>query len=48
MLPEPGAATQQALGKKAEKMEQAIAYLLDTHRRQDADQNEDALVLRKL
>jgi len=39
--------TRADLVKKAEKMEQAIAHLLDSHRRQDAGVNEDALVTRE-
>jgi transposase len=35
--------TRAELQKKAEKMEQAVAWLLDTHRRQDAGQNVDPL-----
>jgi transposase len=39
--------TQAELAHKAKKMEQAIAYLLDAHQRQDGGHNEDALVLRE-
>lgn len=39
--------TQADLSKKAEKMERAIAHLLDTHRRQDAGSNEDAMQARE-
>ncbi len=35
------------LSRKAEKMERAIAHMLDTHRRQDAGQNVDALTQRE-
>lgn len=35
--------TQTEVARKAEKMEKAVAYLLDTHRRQDAGQNVDTL-----
>lgn len=35
------------LAKKAEKMEKAVAYLLDAHRRQDAGQNVDTLTQRE-
>lgn len=39
--------TRAELLKKAEKMEKAVAYLLDAHRRQDAGQNVDALTSRE-
>ena len=39
--------TQAELSRKAEKMERAITHLLDTHRRQDAGSNEDALQARE-
>ncbi len=39
--------TRADLARKAEKMEKAMAYLLDTHRRQDAGQNEDTLTARE-
>lgn len=39
--------TRAELAKKTEKMEKAVVYLLDTHRRQDAGQNEDALSVRE-
>lgn len=39
--------TRAELTKKAEKMEKAIGYLLDSHRRQDAGQNEDSLSVRE-
>ena len=39
--------TRADLARKAEKMEKAMAYLLDTHRRQDAGQNEDSLKARE-
>lgn len=39
--------TRADLGRKAEKMERAIAHMLDTHRRQDAGQNVDALTQRE-
>ncbi len=39
--------TRADLARKAEKMEKAMAYLLDTHRRQDAGQNEDTLTVRE-
>ena len=39
--------TREELAHKAEKMEKAIAFLLDAHQRQDAGQNEDALVIRE-
>ncbi len=39
--------TRAELLHKAEKMEKAMAYLLDTHRRQDAGQNEDTLTARE-
>lgn len=39
--------TRAELAKKAEKMEKAIAVLLDAHRRQDAGQNVDTLTLRE-
>jgi transposase len=39
--------TRADLLKKAEKMEKAIAHMLDAHRRQDAGQNVDTLTLRE-
>lgn len=39
--------TKAALVKKASKMDMAISHLLATHRRQDAGQNEDAMVIRE-
>ncbi len=39
--------TRADLARKAEKMERAIAHMLDTHRRQDAGQNVDALTQRE-
>ncbi len=39
--------TRADLARKAEKMEKAMAYLLDAHRRQDAGQNEDTLTARE-
>lgn len=39
--------TKAELARKAEKMERAIAHLLDTHRRQDAGSHEDALQARE-
>lgn len=39
--------TRADLAKKAEKMENAIAHILDTHRRQDAGQNLDTLTQRE-
>lgn len=39
--------TRADLTRKAEKMEKAVAYMLDTHRCQDAGRNKDALVLRE-
>lgn len=39
--------TRAELTKKAEKMEKAIGYLLDSHRRQDAGQNEDSWSVRE-
>lgn len=39
--------TRAELLKKAEKMEKAVAFLLDTHRRQDAGLNENALIARE-
>jgi transposase len=39
--------TKTELRRKAEKMEQAIKFLLDAHRRQDVGANEDALVTRE-
>lgn len=39
--------TRADLLKKAEKMEKAVAYLLDAHRRQDDGQNVDALTQRE-
>ena len=39
--------TREELTHKAEKMEKAIAFLLDAHRRQDAGQNQDARVVRE-
>lgn len=39
--------TRAELAKKAEKMEKAVAYLLDAHRRQDAGQNLDTLTARE-
>jgi transposase len=39
--------TQAELARKAEKMEKAVAHLLDAHRRQDAGQNEDSLKVRE-
>ncbi len=39
--------TKAELAKKAQKMEKAIGYLLDTHRRQDSGQNQATLVVRE-
>ncbi len=39
--------TKAELARKAEKMEKAIAHLLDTHRRQDGAQNVDAMQARE-
>lgn len=39
--------TKAELTKRADKMDKAILYLLDTHRRQDAGQNEDAMQVRE-
>lgn len=39
--------TRAELAKKAEKMERGIAHMIDTHRRQDAGINEDALQARE-
>ncbi len=39
--------TKAELARKAEKMERAIAHLLDTHRRQDTGQNQDAMLVRE-
>lgn len=39
--------TRAELARKAEKMEKAVSHLLETHRRRDAGQNEDALIVRE-
>lgn len=39
--------TKAELARKADKMDKAILHLLDTHRRQDAGQNEDAMQTRE-